>query len=107
MKSLGQFLSNNCEFACALTQSIEPIVTDSTLSLRHIFSVRLIPVFMIFFLSFQLIRHRKKQRIISPEPLKCKTSPKTMAKILTCESIDLFDEFLSRSKFFAVDDMLL
>ena len=59
------------------------------------------------FISFQPIRHKKKQRIISPEPLKCKTSHRTMAKILTCELIDLFEELLSRRKFFAVEDMLL
>ena len=35
VKSLGQFLSNNCEFACALTQSIEPIVTDGIIIKTH------------------------------------------------------------------------
>ena len=107
LKSLGQNLSDNCEFTCALTQSNEPIIHDRYyIIIRTHFLDEVDTGIHDIFLSFQPIRHKKKQRITSPEPLKCKTSHKTMAQILTRESIDVFDEFLSGSKFFAVDDVL-
>ena len=106
--SLGKNLSDNWEFTRALTQSNEPIIHDRYyIIIRTHFLDEVDTGIHDIFLSFQPIRHRKKKRITSPEPLKCKTSHRTMAQILTCESIDIFDEFLSRSKFFAVDDVLL
>ena len=108
VKSLGHNLSYTYEFTCALTQSNEPIIYYRYYIIirTHFLSEADTGIHDIF-VSFQPIRHKKKQRIISPEPLKCKTSHRTMANIVTRELIDLFDEFLSRSKFFAVDDMLL
>ena len=108
VKSLGHNLSYTYEFTWALTQSNEPIIYYRYYIIirTHFLSEADTGIHDIF-VSFQPIRHKKKQRIIWPEPLKCKTSHRTMANIVTRELIDLFDEFLSRSKFFAVDDMLL
>lgn len=108
VKSLGHNLSYTYEFTCALTQSNEPIIYYRYyIVIRTHFLSEADTGIHDIFVSFQPIRHKKKQRIISPEPLKCKTSHRKMANIVTRELIDLFDEFLSRSKFFAVDDMLL
>ena len=108
VKFLGQYLSDTCEFTCALTQSIDRsfVTAEYIIITKHFLGEADTSIHDIF-ISFHPFRHKKKQRIISPEPLKCKTSHRTMAKIVTCELIDLFEELLSRSKFFAVDDMLL